>query len=487
MPFALADLKRSYGRAGSRDGAPDVRPYLLLGKDFDTQRERLAAAIEWYAAHEGKTREEVPDDQLAVLIGDYRLARCLTTCLQSAFAFRPPEGAGGAPPARLHTFDVVNDMADGYATSEQRGELLAAAAARMSLSADELEALLWCDAPQRERLTRLGETPTVTSLAALYNRRAVETLLVRALSADLFLSAPDGPLIRRLYLAVKRAGLVCELSLQDPDSGAAGGVWAHLFGPLELFGPRTRHGDRFARAVLELLRAFPYLEGSALVLVNEREYVLRLPRGLGEALREAPARTAPGGVENAEDDGVAVVRRPADDTKFDSSIERHLYQTLRGMERRGDTRSWTVQREPEPIVHGATVLVPDFALSRPGTRADDPVRVFVEVVGFWTPAYRERKRAKLLALGDSVDLVLVVQEELAGYFADVPFQLLPYKRRPSAHDLIVLLERAYPSTAPRRRVSTEGAPSAETARAEWNDVFAMASASPAAPGTPDAD
>src|SRR5687768_7898833 len=150
MPFALADLRRSYGRTGSRDGAPDVRPYLLLGREFESQRERLAAAIEWYAAHEGKTRAEVSDDQFVVLIGDYRLARCLTACLQSAFAFRTAEGASGAPPARLRTFDVVNDLADGYATSEQREEMLAAAAARLSLSADELEALLWSDAPEHE-------------------------------------------------------------------------------------------------------------------------------------------------------------------------------------------------------------------------------------------------------------------------------------------------------------------------------------------------
>src|ERR687898_404572 len=123
MPFTLADLKRSYGRGGSRDGAPDVRPYLLIGKELAAQRDRLAAAIEWYAAHEGMTRAEVSDDEFAVLVGDYRLARCLASCLQVTFAFRPPTDAGRAPAARLQLFDLVNDRAAGYATIEERAAL----------------------------------------------------------------------------------------------------------------------------------------------------------------------------------------------------------------------------------------------------------------------------------------------------------------------------------------------------------------------------
>ena len=466
MPFALSDLKRSYGRSGSRDGAPDVRPYLLVGKELDAQRDRLAAAIDWFADQEGKARADVSFDELAVIVGDYRLARCLASCLELSFTFQPEPGAEAASAARLRLFDAVNELAGGYATPERRAELLASAASRARISPDQLESLLWSDSPARERLFRIDVPPTPDALAHHYNRRALETLLVRALSADLFLDAPDGATIRRLYFTVKRSGLLCELSLQDPDAGASGGVWAHLFGPLELFGPRTRHGDRFARAVLELTRAFPKIEGSARVLVNEREYTLRLPRS------------------------TVILSSAKDPLSFDSTVERHLYETLRGMERTGDTRDWTVEREPEPIVHGSTVLVPDFALSRPATALDDPVRVFVEVIGFWTPAYRERKKAKLLTLGGSVDLVLVVQDQLAPDFEELPYELLPYKRRPSANDLILLLERAYPTKVKRRRVRPKDVPSAETTRAEWDALFGpapTASASPAAPGTPDAD
>jgi predicted nuclease of restriction endonuclease-like RecB superfamily len=260
-----------------------------------------------------------------------------------------------------------------------------------------------------------------------------------------------------------------------------------------VFGPRTRHGDRFARAVLELMRAFPELEGTARVLVNEREYVLRLPRGLAEAISRIPA-AADGAPEERDvadaEQPVAVVRSADDGTRFDSAVERHLYQTLRGMERKGDTRGWLVEREPEPIVHGPTVLVPDFALTRKtfDPAAQDETRVFVEVIGFWTPAYRERKKAKLLELGGLVDMVLVVQDTLAPDFESLPYSVLPYKRRPSAYDLIMLLEREYPAapTPGRPRVRTPVLPD-ESVRREWEALFgspATASPSPAARNTP---
>ena len=366
--------------------------------------------------------------------------------------------AASAPELRLHLFDAVNTRAGGFVDGDARTSLLGDVGAGLGCDAAQLELLLWSDSEQRERLTQVDPLPDPETLAAQYNRRALETLLYRTLSADLFLPAPNGAAIRRVYFAVKRAGLLCELSLQDVEQGAGAGVWVHLFGPLEVFGPRTRHGERFAQAVLELLRTFGTLEGSARVLINEREYVLRLSRGV---LNGGPARA------------VSEVGGPA--PAFDSGVERQLFETLRGMERRDDSYGWTVEREPEPIVNGPTVLVPDFALTRAGDRDGGRAtskRVFVEVIGFWTQEYRERKRAKLQALSGTVDLVLVVQEALAPYFGELPYAVLPYARRPSAHDLVTLLERTYPAARPRR--ARRATKDDGQVRAEWESLFGAA-------------
>lgn len=491
MPFPLVDLKRSYGRRpslprrlasspGGYPGLPEVRPYLLEGKELAAQAPRLRSMVGWHEAQLGRRRREIDADELAQLAADYRLARCIRACLQGTYRFEADDFeaavVGGDPPdrrrwtrllergidsasrLRRYVYDRVAADLSGFVPPARRAETLAALAEELGLDPAQLDALLWLDAEDNERVTRVAPSPSVAALAAEYNRRALATLLVRTISAELVLPSPDGPALRRFYFLVKRNGLLCELSLVDPAAGAAGGVQVHLFGPLEVFGPRTRHGDRFARVVLALLRHFEGLRAEALVLLNEREYVLRLDgapvadepsddgaieaaaeTGEPAELTELPDSTESMGVEavGATEAPVAVVAGQAASESFDSAVEARLFDTLRGMERRGDTRGWRFLREPEPIIVDGIVLIPDFGAARDD--ADGEPSVFVEVIGFWTPAYRERKRAKLRQLAGHVTLVLVVQEQLRADFADLPYPLLAYKQRPSAADLVQLL------------------------------------------------
>ncbi|HEX2516402.1 MAG TPA: DUF790 family protein, partial [Chloroflexota bacterium] len=290
MPFPLSDLRRRYGRGGSAGGPPDVRPYLLAGKELRAQEARLRAVLAWYGSHVGRQRREVDFDDLARVAGDYRLARCLGNCLLSVYRFasRPLgvdlDGVRSPSDLRLRVFEAVAQHGAGFVHPQQRVPALEDVAGPLGIGVDELDRLLWLDAEDNQYLQQLGPTPDTARLAATYNRRALATLLVRSLSADLILPDPDGAAIRRLYFLVKRHGLLCELELVDPPAGPSGGVHVHLYGPLEVFGPRTRHGDRFAGVLLGLLFRFPDLEGNARVLLNEREYRVLLGPDVAEAL-----------------------------------------------------------------------------------------------------------------------------------------------------------------------------------------------------------
>lgn len=505
MPFPLTDLKRSYGRGGAAGGPADVRPYLLAGRELGAQRGRLQDVIAWHVQRVGRRRQELDPDEIPQLAGDYRLARCLAACLQVSFRFVAPPfdgavaAAGGSDDGelgsrrqrlaeadvhssselRLRVFETVGAEHGGFVVPAQRQAALAHVAAGLQVTPEALDTLLWLDAEANQRLEVVGPVLTPDALAAAYNRRALATLLVRSLSADLVLAAPDGATIRSLYFLVKRHGLLCDLELVDPARGATGGVHVHLFGPLEVFGPRTRHGDRFAGVLLGLLYRFPSLQGSARVLLNDREYGVTLGPDVAAALggddplsptvaeaaaplsaldddaaRErdddlldpgdvaAGAADDPGGRANGRP-ATAVVARADAGESFDSEVEAQLFASLRGMERGGDAAGWTVEREPEPLIQGTTVMVPDFALSRPAARGRPPQRVYVEVIGFWTPAYRERKRDKLRQFAGQAQLLVVVQEALAAHFEGLPFPCLTYKHRVSAGDLIRLLNRHY--------------------------------------------
>ena len=66
---------------------------------------------------------------------------------------------------------------------------------------------------------------------------------------------------------------------------------------------------------------------------------------------------------------------------------------------------WTLKREPEPVPAGNQVIIPDFSLERAG------VKIYLEIVGFWTEEYILRKAEKLKQV--EAKMLLLVNEALA--------------------------------------------------------------------------
>ncbi len=86
---------------------------------------------------------------------------------------------------------------------------------------------------------------------------------------------------------------------------------------------------------------------------------------------------------------------------YDSSLEERFARTFNSY-----NSGWILKREPEPLVAGRHVLIPDFSFEKHG------IKVYLEIVGFWTSDYLERKVSKLSRLAD-VDMVIAVDESLA--------------------------------------------------------------------------
>jgi hypothetical protein len=78
---------------------------------------------------------------------------------------------------------------------------------------------------------------------------------------------------------------------------------------------------------------------------------------------------------------------------FDSGLE----QDIDAWWHRDPIEGWTWTRESELLVCGQTVMTPDFVLRH---RAHAR-RIFVEVVGYWTPEYLEEKCQRLLQFLDA--------------------------------------------------------------------------------------
>ncbi len=84
---------------------------------------------------------------------------------------------------------------------------------------------------------------------------------------------------------------------------------------------------------------------------------------------------------------------------FDSAIEKE-FSLL-------NFNSWSVKREPEVLKAGQYAFIPDFSLEK------NDKRIYVEIIGFWTPEYLKNKIQKLNLLKEKEDMILLVDKNLA--------------------------------------------------------------------------
>lgn len=438
MAFPLSDLRRSYYR--SRSGAVVVTPLLLEREMLP----RIRKIIEYIESLLGRPRSDFDPAVPARLAGDERLARCITAAVLAAYEYQgrtlsdalPPERQsslalrGIVSPAdlRLALYDYVNERFQGFVGSEQRDAALAEFAAGLGLEAARLDELLYLDAEERALLARPGPVPSAEEVQRRYNRWAVETLLLHASQIEFTFEQPSGPAIKQVYFLAKWHGLVCDASRMGDA------VTVVVQGPFEVFGPRTRHGPELARFALRLL-AGPLAarerapEAVATVHLNGRPYEFHLDAQICRALRGADEA-----IETA--------------TLYDSTVEAEFSRAFVGLARRGEADAWELVREPDPIISADLVFIPDFALERSGQR------VYLEIIGFWTPDYKERKRAKLLRLAQqepALELALAIDAALAGEFVGLPYPVVPFRRRLAATAVLRLLREHF--DRPQERIA----------------------------------
>jgi len=99
---------------------------------------------------------------------------------------------------------------------------------------------------------------------------------------------------------------------------------------------------------------------------------------------------------------------------------------------------WEIAREPEPLVVGGSVFIPDFALSK------DSLKIYLEIVGFWTPSYIEKKLKKLSNVRDvmivAVDKKLSCAKEVSLTLKELPnIRLVTFEDKLKLSDVLPVL------------------------------------------------
>jgi hypothetical protein len=267
---------------------------------------------------------------------------------------------------------------------------LARVCEKHGVSAESLKTWLYADVPSA-RVVRIEDLPGAAQLRDAYN-----VALARGLLATCTKVTITSDELRSVVRAAKLRGLLVSIDAEGPTLRASG--------PLALF----RQTRKYAHALAEFLPAL-VTTGSRFSLDGELEDggVLRL------------------------DTSSPLPRTWPEPMRAESRLEKAL---TRALARAGT--GWTLRREPVVLEANGELFFPDLVLER---GAD---RVVVEVVGFWTPDYLERKVASLAKVTDA-PMIVCVDETLACDPSRLPnADVLRFRRQLDPVALLEAAERA---------------------------------------------
>ncbi len=363
------------------------RIYLKLAALDKENLELAQNLIEVYAAYINRKKGE-----LTQLLGelekyyehDYRFIRGLSTLLERRCSF---EICSAIEPsiARKRVFEEANKLAP-VTTQWKRDRVLQLAASTLNITKDELEKSLWADLDE-EMILKSFTRISPAELLKWYNLTLIQTLLLKATSLEFEASDGHGLIIRKLknlglmYFAEKRNN-----RLAITVEGAA-----------SLFKLSERYGSSLAKLIPVIFGAREWKVKASILMRYQapRVYEFQLDHSSKDLLAH---------FEFGERD------------VFDSAVEKNFAHRFNALK-----TGWILKREPEPLIAGSSIFIPDFALEKDG------MKLYLEIAGFYTQDYLRRKLQKLKQLKE--EIIICVDKNLAcADLEEIPRRLILFEK-----------------------------------------------------------
>lgn len=359
-----------------------VYPVWARGTDLELEvAERLISVFE-----EGKTLKQVHEEveeleQVYESAGlSFKFVRGLSLLLERESRLESPPVSIEPSRAREVVFRIVNERYGGFVTSE-RGEAIRLAALELGVDPGELERILWADSEENLFLSR-GPSYDPMSLLRRYNLSLLQTVLFRALRVTVRTRA-SGSEVKRFLRAVKRLGLMYVAEKSDH-------VELRVDGPASVLKMTTKYGVSLAKSIPYVISMSDWHISAEVLGRGRRKDTLHF------TLSSSSKGLFP------EDRGEEPV--------YDSSLERS-FSSIAG------SAGWIVIREPEPLLAGNSLLIPDFLIKK------GSIWIYVEVMGFWTPDYVEKKIRKISEVKEPI-LILVRRDLLCSKVMRLPKEVI---------------------------------------------------------------
>jgi predicted nuclease of restriction endonuclease-like RecB superfamily len=359
--------------------------------DEDTL-EITRSVIDVFQMHVGRTYGELIEELEGIEEINYRLIRGLAQIIERRCLI-DTDSVIDSIAARKTVFEEAR----GFITSkDEREKVLDKIARKLSIEPDDLEKALWAD-QEGNLVIKEFHTIAPEDLLRNYNRSLAQTLLFRATGMEIQIEDNYQPVFRK----IKQLGLI--YSIQDSKIS--------LEGPLSLFKLTEKYGSAFARLLPTIMEASRWSLSAGIsrkTFQGKRIYDFTLDH-TRRSIFGTESETAEIG--------------------FDSAIEKEFYQL--------GFKGWVVKREPTVLKAGQYAFIPDFSLERNGTR------IYVEIIGFWTPEYLKHKIQKLNDLQEKESMILLVNRNLACTGSEFQADNLLFYDRKIPHLEIIKILRRY--------------------------------------------
>lgn len=345
---------------------------------------------------------------------DYKLVRGICHLLEQrcvyasytssniAFSDNRNNNANNAIFLRRNIFEESSRK--GYPVTEnERKHILQRVASKNNLTIDELELAMWNDLDKNKYLKNF-DSLTSLQLAAWYNISILQTLLFNCVKLEF--TVYGGFNWKKILRKIKQLGLMYFLYNESNLKLASNNqtenqdmllesindkrIICTVDGPLSI----VRLTDRYGMAMAKLLPLIIFTDKwsiDATILRKsmkgiKKTYNFRLSnRDKDLPIFDASHIASHAHLQSEADSEIGLSFNKNIMDNFDSNVEKKFMDKFLKF-----STDWQLAREPDPLIlSDGKAFIPDFVFEKYG------VKVYLEIVGFWTSDYLKRKLEKI--------------------------------------------------------------------------------------------
>jgi uncharacterized protein len=288
---------------------------------------------------------------------------------------------------------------NGYpATEDERKQILQKFATERDLTTDELEIAMWADLDKNKYLKNF-ESLSPLQLISWYNISILQSLVLNCIKLEF--SVYGGFSWKKILRKIKQLGLMYflyhENNLQSESNQQTRNqemvfnskkdkrVICTVEGPLSIVRLTDKYGTAMAK-LIPLIIFTDIWSIDAIILRKSISGVRKTYRfQISNKDKDLPlfdaSKVQPQSESNM--DSGSIYKNAIDD--FDSIVEKKFMDKFLKF-----SIGWNLIREPDPLIlSNGKAFIPDFVFEKYG------IKVYLEIVGFWTSEYLKRKLEKI--------------------------------------------------------------------------------------------